>query len=53
LYTSFIGEGDESFLNEGPGSLLRGYDHKNRVGLFKNLLKNHRVRKDEIDMEAF
>jgi hypothetical protein len=40
--------------NEGPGSLERGDNHKNRVGLLKNLLlKNHWARKVQIYMEAF
>jgi hypothetical protein len=46
-------KGIQVYLNKGSGTLGRGDNHKNRVGSFKNILKNHEARKAQIHMKAF
>jgi hypothetical protein len=45
-------KGIPNYSNQGPGPLQMGDDHKNGVGSFKNLLKNHRARRVHTYMNA-
>jgi hypothetical protein len=51
-YKTSLGKGNSNCSNQGPRPLQREDNHKNRVGSFKILLKNHWARKTEMYMNT-